>query len=98
MGNIASNTVNQMAFCPPPATYRKEDVNMWLDNDKGNRLPAFHIRKGHPLTILVSHANAEDLGIVLGFWSSADGVSRSSTPALCFSFAAPTLRSGCGGL
>ena len=42
---------------------------MWLDNDKGNRLPAFHIRKGHPLTILVSHANAEDLGIVLGFWS-----------------------------
>ncbi len=42
---------------------------MWLDTDKGHRLPAFHIRKGHPLTILVSHANAEDLGIVLGFWS-----------------------------
>ena len=69
MGNMASNTVNQMAFCPPPPTYRKEDVNMWIETDKGHRLPAFHIRKGHPLTILVSHANAEDLGIVLGFWS-----------------------------
>ena len=42
---------------------------MWLENDKGHKLPAFHIRKGNPLTILVSHANAEDLGIVLGFWS-----------------------------
>lgn len=42
---------------------------MWLETDKGNKLPAFHIRRGHPLTILVSHANAEDLGIVLGFWS-----------------------------
>ena len=42
---------------------------MWIDTDKGHRLPAFHIKKGHKLTILVSHANAEDLGIVLGFWS-----------------------------
>ena len=100
MGNMASNTVNQMAFCPPPATYRKQDVNMWLETDRGNRIPAFHIRRGHKLTvrsgradvplpptafsrgraptpdcafariqILVSHANAEDLGIVLGFWN-----------------------------
>ena len=58
-----------MAFCPPTPTYRKQDVNMWLETDKGNRIPAFHIRRGHPLTILVSHANAEDLGIVLGFWT-----------------------------
>ena len=42
---------------------------MWLETDKGNRIPAFHIRRGHPITILVSHANAEDLGIVLGFWT-----------------------------
>ena len=69
MGNMASNTVNQMAFCPPPPTYRKKDVNMWLETDRGNRIPAFHIRSGHPLTVLVSHANAEDLGIVLAFWS-----------------------------
>ena len=69
MGNMASNTVNQMAFCPPPPTYRKQDVNMWLETDKGHRIPAFHIRRGHPLTVLVSHANAEDLGIVLGFWT-----------------------------
>ena len=67
MGNVASNTVNQMAFCPPPPTYRKQDVNMWLETDRGSRIPAFHIRRGYPLTVLVSHANAEDLGIVLGF-------------------------------
>jgi len=41
---------------------------MWLETDRGSRLPAFHIRKGHPLTMLVSHANAEDLGVVLQFW------------------------------
>lgn len=58
-----------MAFCPPPPTYRKQDVNMWLETDRGSRIPAFHIRRGYPLTVLVSHANAEDLGIVLGFWS-----------------------------
>ena len=69
MGNIASNTVNQMAFCPPPPTYRKQDVNMWLETDRGNKIPAFHIKRGHKLTVLVAHANAEDLGIVLGFWS-----------------------------
>lgn len=69
MGNVASNTVNQMAFCPPHPTYRKQDVNMWLETDRGSRIPAFHIRRGYPLTVLVSHANAEDLGIVLGFWS-----------------------------
>ena len=62
MGNMASQTVNQVAFCPPPPTYRKRDVNMWLNTDRGDRVPAFHIRNGNPITILVSHANAEDLG------------------------------------
>ena len=69
MGNIGSSTVNQMAFCPPPPSYRKDDVNMWVETDRGSRLPAFHIRRGNPITVLVSHANAEDLGIVLSYWS-----------------------------
>ena len=42
---------------------------MWLDTDRGCRIPAFHIRRGRKLTLLVSHANAEDLGIVLQYWS-----------------------------
>jgi len=67
---MISSTVNQMAFCPPPSTYKKDHVNMWLDTDRGSKIPAFHIRRGHPLTMLVSHANAEDLGVVLAFWSS----------------------------
>ena len=58
-----------MAFCPPQPTYRAEDVNMWLTTDRGDRIPAFHIRRGNPLTLLVSHANAEDLGIVLSYWA-----------------------------
>ena len=69
MGAMAAKHVNQMAFCPPNPTYRKEDVNMWLDTDRGNRIPAFHIRRGFPLTVLVSHANAEDLGLVLQYWA-----------------------------
>ena len=84
MGNIASNTVNQMAFCPPPPTYRKQDVNMWLETDRGSRIPAFHIRRGYPLTVLVSHANAEDLGIVLGFWSwLSDRLQARAAPWVC---------------
>eukprot|EP00965_Chrysotila_dentata_P108100 3570185-Pleurochrysis_carterae.AAC.1 len=68
MGNVGASYVNQMAFVPPPPTYKKEQINMWLETERGSRLPAFHIRKGHKLTLLVSHANAEDLGIVLPFW------------------------------
>lgn len=70
MGQMASNQVNQMAFCPPQPTYQKKDVNMWLETDRGSRIPAFHIRRpGNKLTVLVSHANAEDLGVVLSYWS-----------------------------
>ena len=43
---------------------------------------AFHIRKGHTLTMLVSHANAEDLGIVLAFWSWILGSGENDAPAL----------------
>ena len=68
MGGMGSKTVMQMAYVPPPPTYRKQDCSMWLDTDKGYRIPAFHIRRGHKLTMLVAHANAEDLGVVLAFW------------------------------
>jgi hypothetical protein len=69
MGATATKQVNQMAFCPPQPTYRKQDINMWLQTDRGDSIPAFHIRRGNPLTVLVSHANAEDLGIVLSYWA-----------------------------
>ena len=72
MGNVASNTVNQMAFCPPPPTYRKQDVNMWLETDRGSRIPAFHIRRGYPLTVLVSHANAEEQSLYAAMLGDPD--------------------------
>lgn len=43
---------------------------MWIDTDRGSRIAAFHIRRGHEITLLVSHANAEDLGLVLAYWST----------------------------
>ena len=70
MGNVAASTINKMAFLPPkPPTYRKEDVNIWITRKKNkkHKIPAFHIRNGKPITLLVSHANAEDLGILLPY-------------------------------
>ena len=68
MGCVISSYVARHAFAPGPPTYTADDVAIWLSTDRGNMIPAFHINKGYPLTILVSHTNAEDLGHVYAMW------------------------------
>lgn len=66
MGNI----VDSILFQPPAASRLKENKIIWLRTALGNRIPAFHIEypntntKITPVTILYSHANAEDLGCI----------------------------------
>jgi fermentation-respiration switch protein FrsA (DUF1100 family) len=65
MGNI----VDSILFQPPPPSRLKENKIIWLRTALGKKIPAFHIEcqnlgNKSPITILYSHANAEDLGCI----------------------------------
>jgi|EP00979_Chaetoceros_neogracilis_P004318 fermentation-respiration switch protein FrsA (DUF1100 family) len=67
MGNL----VDSILFQPPPASRLKENKLIWLRTSRGHRIPAFHIEytsnsksSTPPITLLYSHANAEDLGCI----------------------------------
>ncbi|GFH53201.1 alpha/beta-hydrolase [Chaetoceros tenuissimus] len=67
MGNL----VDSILFQPPPPSRLKENKLIWLQTSRGHRIPAFHIEYNNtnklaapPITILYSHANAEDLGCI----------------------------------
>lgn len=66
MGNI----VDSILFQPPQPSRLKENKIIWLRTSLGNKIPAFHIehysksQQSAPITLLYSHANAEDLGCI----------------------------------
>lgn len=68
MGNI----IDSILFQPPEPSRLKENKLIWLSTALGKRIPAFHIEypreksnaRTPPITILYSHANAEDLGCI----------------------------------
>jgi len=69
MGNI----IDSILFQPPDPSRLKESKIIWLNTSLGHKIPAFHIKYinsstranvGPPITILYSHANAEDLGCI----------------------------------
>ena len=56
MGNMATTTVNNMAFCPPQPTYSKEHVNMWITTERGSKLPGLTLT--HPYAPIFPHDGA----------------------------------------
>jgi len=69
MGNV----IDSILFQPPEPSRLKESKIIWLNTSLGHKIPAFHIEYtnastrsnvGPPITILYSHANAEDLGCI----------------------------------
>ena len=78
------DTVSSLLFQPPTPTKLKEHKIIWLESDKGSRIPGFYIgysgvddksrsmtmdevKRSSPeegITLLYSHANAEDLGSI----------------------------------
>mmetsp|Transcript_6072 Transcript_6072/g.7715 ORF Transcript_6072/g.7715 Transcript_6072/m.7715 type:complete len:296 (-) Transcript_6072:147-1034(-) len=68
MGNI----IDSILFQPPQPSRLKENKIIWLETSLGKKIPAFHIEyppeknnaRSPPITILYSHANAEDLGCI----------------------------------
>lgn len=68
MGNI----IDSILFQPPEPSRLKENKLVWLKTKLGKTIPAFYIEypydkhtaRSPPITILYSHANAEDLGCI----------------------------------
>jgi len=73
MGNI----IDSIIFQPPKPSRLKESKITWLTTSTGSKIPSFHIEyqdnnkkrkkkyiSTKPLTLLYSHANAEDLGYI----------------------------------
>ena len=64
MGNI----VDSILFQPQHNSQKVQEKIIWMDTSTGTKIPAFHLKKCRnydseiPVTILYSHANAEDLG------------------------------------
>eukprot|EP00554_Chaetoceros_debilis_P015678 CAMPEP_0194116158 /NCGR_PEP_ID=MMETSP0150-20130528/25912_1 /TAXON_ID=122233 /ORGANISM="Chaetoceros debilis, Strain MM31A-1" /LENGTH=278 /DNA_ID=CAMNT_0038806815 /DNA_START=193 /DNA_END=1030 /DNA_ORIENTATION=- len=63
MGNV-----NSILFRPPEVTPLHPNNRFFLTNSYGNRIPACFFRRiGASVTLLYSHANAEDLGLMFGW-------------------------------
>jgi len=60
------DTISAIVFRPPRPTPIRSDRHFWLKiDDEGNRVPAFFIKKRNArVTLLFSHGNAEDLGML----------------------------------
>jgi fermentation-respiration switch protein FrsA (DUF1100 family) len=57
---------DRMIFLPPPATYRDSDAIRKLHTADGAELSAVHLpNPAADYTVLYSHGNAEDLGVIL---------------------------------
>lgn len=56
--------VTDLVFQPPSSTFIQAHKHFWLQTKTGSRIPAFYIDRNAHLTILFSHGNAEDLGMI----------------------------------
>ena len=66
------NSLNSLLFQPPEPTYPNDPNLIWLKTRKGQNIPAFFIDRKEPITILFSHGNAEDLGLILHYFDSVE--------------------------
>eukprot|EP00918_Siedleckia_nematoides_P008379 GHVU01018170.1.p1 GENE.GHVU01018170.1~~GHVU01018170.1.p1 ORF type:complete len:258 (+),score=21.25 GHVU01018170.1:591-1364(+) len=72
------NYLLRMVFQPPqPPTYEPDRNLIWLTTKLNERIPAFFINRNAKTTVIFSHGNAEDLGMISGYfreWSESFGV------------------------
>ena len=76
MGNPVSKLVAQLAFLPPPPSYERDWAELvWLDTKRGQKIAACFVPcPGAKFTLLFSHANAEDLGLVYDWMKTLSDV------------------------
>jgi len=58
------DAISSLLFQPPPPTYLHPSRHFWLTTELGSGIPAFFIDRRASTTILFSHGNAEDLGMI----------------------------------
>lgn len=73
MGDLISS----LLFQPPPPTYLHPSRHFWLTTSTQTRIPAFFIEGPNATTtILFSHGNAEDLGMIYDWFNDLARVLR----------------------
>lgn len=71
------DAISSLLFQPPPPTYLHPSRHFWLHTSHGSRIPAFFIeRPAATVTILFSHGNAEDLGMIYDWFNDLARVLR----------------------
>ena len=71
------DAISSLLFQPPPPTYLHPSRHFWLNTSLGGRIPAFFIeRPNAQVTILFSHGNAEDLGMIYDWFNDLARVLR----------------------
>lgn len=64
-------TISALVFQPPNVSYNIVAVPLvWLQTESGNQIPAFYIDRKAKVTLLFSHGNAEDLGLIYEWFVS----------------------------
>lgn len=61
-------SISKLVFQPPEATYTKDPNLIWLHTAEHEVIPAFFIDRDAKLTLLFSHGNAEDLGMIIQYF------------------------------
>mmetsp|Transcript_26634 Transcript_26634/g.58511 ORF Transcript_26634/g.58511 Transcript_26634/m.58511 type:complete len:280 (-) Transcript_26634:70-909(-) len=63
------SNIARLVFQPPQPSYRKDQNLHWLHTELDEEIPAFYIaREGARFTLLFSHGNAEDLGLIIRYF------------------------------
>lgn len=71
------DAISSLLFQPPTPTYLHPSRHFWLTTANGSEIPAFFIeRPNASVTILFSHGNAEDLGMIYDWFNDLARVLR----------------------
>lgn len=80
------DAISSLLFQPPSPTYLHPSRHFWLTTATGSSIPAFYIeRPGAVVTILFSHGNAEDLGMIYDWFNDLARVLRCNIMAYDYS-------------
>ena len=90
---LMGGLVSKFAFVPPPATYERSDCDVWLTTSHGSYIPLkVALFPDSHFTIIFSHANAEDLGLIYPHLAALSAAIRCSV--VCYDYSGYGLASG----
>uniref|UniRef100_A0A7S1LSM7 Serine aminopeptidase S33 domain-containing protein n=1 Tax=Alexandrium catenella TaxID=2925 RepID=A0A7S1LSM7_ALECA len=62
------SALSMIVFQPPVPSYDKDPNLIWLQTSENEVIPAFFIDKEAKFTMLFSHGNAEDIGMIIQYF------------------------------